>query len=166
MQARLTTTFGEVVIDLHDDKAPVSCENFATYVRDGHYDGTIFHRIIPGFMVQGGGFEVGMKERPTGEPIKNEADNGLSNNTGTVAMARTPDAHSATAQFFVNVADNHFLNFKLPTRDGWGYCVFGTVTKGMEGIMSMTEVPTGRSGGHQDVPRDDILLVRAEMIEA
>ncbi|NKC14823.1 MAG: peptidylprolyl isomerase [Gammaproteobacteria bacterium] len=165
MKVSLTTTFGNVVIELHQDKAPITTENFAQYVRDGHYDGTIFHRVIPGFMVQGGGFSAGMKEKKTRDSIKNEADNGLSNNTGTVAMARTPDPHSASAQFFINVEDNYFLNFKAPTRDGWGYCVFGTVVQGMDAVMSMTDVPTGRSGMHQDVPKEEITLTRAEVIE-
>lgn len=165
MKARLSTNFGDIVIELHADKAPVTVENFATYIRDGHYDGTVFHRVIPGFMVQGGGFESGMTERKTRESIKNEADNGLENKTGTVAMARTPDPHSASAQFFVNVEDNAFLNFKAPTRDGWGYCVFGTVVEGMKAVQSMTDVPTGRSGMHQDVPKEEIILTQASIEE-
>jgi peptidyl-prolyl cis-trans isomerase B (cyclophilin B) len=163
MRVRLSTNFGDLVIELDVEKAPVTAENFATYARDGHYDGTIFHRVIPGFMVQGGGFDAAMAEKPTRDPIKNEADNGLENKTGTVAMARTPDPHSASAQFFVNVEDNDFLNFKAPTRDGWGYCVFGTVVEGMKAISAMTNTPTGRSGMHQDVPTDEIALFKASV---
>lgn len=165
MKVRLSTNFGDIVIQLDEEKAPVTVENFVTYVRDGHYDDTIFHRVIPGFMVQGGGFEAGMRQLPTRDTIKNEADNGLVNKTGTVAMARTPDPHSASAQFFINVEDNDFLNFKAPTRDGWGYCVFGEVVEGMRAVIAMTDVPTGRSGNHQDVPREEILLTKATVEE-
>jgi peptidyl-prolyl cis-trans isomerase B (cyclophilin B) len=165
MKVRLSTNFGDIVIEMHEDKAPVTVENFTTYVRDGHYDGTIFHRVIKGFMVQGGGFEAGMTERPTRDSIKNEADNGLENKTGTVAMARTPDPDSASAQFFVNVEDNDFLNFKAPTRDGWGYCVFGTVVEGMKTVNAITVVPTGRTGMHQDVPKEEVVLTGAVVEE-
>lgn len=165
MKVRLSTNFGDIVIQLDEEKAPVTVENFVTYVRDGHYDETIFHRVIPGFMVQGGGFKAGMQQIPTRDPIKNEADNGLVNKVGTVAMARTPDPHSASTQFFINVEDNDFLNFKAPTRDGWGYCVFGEVIDGMKAVAAMTDVPTGRSGHHQDVPREEIVLTKATVEE-
>ena len=165
MKVRLSTNFGDIVIQLDEEKAPVTVENFVTYVRDGHYDETIFHRVIPGFMVQGGGFKSGMQQIPTRDPIKNEADNGLVNKVGTVAMARTPDPHSASAQFFINVEDNDFLNFKAPTRDGWGYCVFGEVIDGMKAVAAMTDVPTGPSGHHQDVPREEIVLTKATVEE-
>lgn len=165
MRIRLTTSVGDVVLQLHADKAPDTVENFVQYVRDGHYDGTIFHRVIPGFMVQGGGFAAGMSQKPTRGTVKNEADNGLKNTTGAIAMARTQDPHSASAQFFINVSDNDFLNFKAPTRDGWGYCVFGEVAEGMETVMAMVSVPTGSSGAHQNVPREDIVLHTASVEE-
>jgi peptidyl-prolyl cis-trans isomerase B (cyclophilin B) len=128
------------------------------YCRSGFFDNTIFHRVIKGFMIQGGGFESGMIQKPTKTPIKNEADNGLKNDRGTLAMARTSDPHSATAQFFINVVDNDFLNFKSPSRDGWGYCVFGKVTEGLEVVDQIRNVATGSSGGHQDVPKENVII--------
>lgn len=166
MLVRFATNHGDIDIELDHEKAPGTAENFAQYVRDGHYDGTIFHRVIPGFMVQGGGFLPGMQQRPTRDEIKNEADNGLKNVIGSVAMARTSAPHSASAQFFVNIENNEFLNFKAPTSQGWGYCVFGQVVAGMETtINSITDVPTGSSGGHGDVPREDILVTSATIVE-
>jgi peptidyl-prolyl cis-trans isomerase B (cyclophilin B) len=165
MIVRFATNQGDLDIELHHDKAPVTAENFAQYVRDGHYDGTIFHRVIPGFMVQGGGFMPGMKQKPTREEIKNEADNGLKNVIGSVAMARTAAPHSASAQFFINVEDNEPLNFKSPTQRGWGYCVFATVVAGMDTIDQMTDIPTGSAGGHGDVPREDIVVDSATILE-
>ncbi len=165
MKVRFETNQGNIDIELDTENAPVTAENFAQYVRDGHYDGTIFHRVIPGFMVQGGGFEPGMQQKPTREPIKNEADNGLKNVVGSLAMARTADPHSASAQFFINVENNDFLNFRAPTRDGWGYCVFGKVTDGMDAVNAMGEITTGHQGGHGDVPTEDILVNQATLVE-
>ena len=139
---KLHTNYGVITIELFADKAPVTVENFKQYVRDGHYDGTIFHRVISNFMIQGGGFEPGMQQKDTRDPIKNEADNGVANKIGTVAMARTPDPHSASAQFFINVADNDFLNFSAPTMHGWGYAVFGKVTDGMDVVEKIKAVRT------------------------
>lgn len=165
MNIVLKTTLGEVQITLNSDKAPKTVENFLQYVRDGHYDGTIFHRVIDGFMIQGGGFEPGMKEKSSRDPIENEADNGLRNNTGTVAMARTQDPHSASAQFFISTQDNDFLNHKTKNTAGWGYCVFGEVSSGMEVITRIEEVATGSRSGHQDVPVDDVLIDKAEILD-
>lgn len=156
---------GVVTVELNQEKAPLTVENFLTYVRSGHYDNTVFHRVINGFMVQGGGFAPGMKEKSTGTPIRNEADNGLKNNTYTLAMARTSDPHSATAQFFINVANNDFLNFKAPTGQGWGYAVFGKVVAGQDIVDAIKAVPTGRRGFHDDVPGEDIVIEKAVVVE-
>ncbi|TAH42737.1 MAG: peptidyl-prolyl cis-trans isomerase [Betaproteobacteria bacterium] len=164
MAVKLHTNHGVITLELDADKAPVTVENFLGYVKAGHYDNTVFHRVIDGFMIQGGGFEPGMKQKPTGEQIKNEADNGLKNDRGTVAMARTQAPHSATAQFFINVADNDFLNFRSPDLQGWGYCVFGRVTEGMDVVDSIRKVKTGSSGFHQDVPKEDVVIERAEIV--
>jgi peptidyl-prolyl cis-trans isomerase B (cyclophilin B) len=161
---RLHTSFGPITIALDADKAPKTVANFLDYVKKGHYDGTIFHRVIDGFMIQGGGFAPGMKQKPTGSPVENEANNGLRNDKYTIAMARTSDPHSATAQFFINVADNEFLNHKAPTSQGWGYCVFGKVTEGMDVVDRIKAVATGRSGMHADVPQEDVLIERAELL--
>ena len=155
------TNFGVIKIELDADKAPKSVENFLNYVKKGHYDGTIFHRVIPGFMVQGGGFEPGMKQKPTDAPIENEANNGLKNATYTLAMARTSAPHSATAQFFINVADNDFLNHTAPSAQGWGYAVFGKVVAGTEIVDKIKGVKTGRSGFHDDVPKEDVVIEKA-----
>ncbi|WP_354671216.1 peptidylprolyl isomerase [Thiohalobacter sp. IOR34] len=156
---RMQTNKGEIVLELDADKAPETVANFLEYARAGFYDGTLFHRVIPGFMIQGGGFEPGMQQKPTRAPIKNEADNGLGNAAGTIAMARTPDPHSATAQFFINLKDNDFLNFTAPTQQGWGYCVFGRVVEGMEVVNAIAGVPTGtHPSGHQDVPQEDVII--------
>ncbi|BAL25398.1 peptidylprolyl isomerase [Azoarcus sp. KH32C] len=164
MAVKLHTNFGIITLELDADKAPVTVQNFLDYVSAGHYDNTVFHRVINGFMIQGGGFEPGMKQKPTGEQIKNEADNGLKNKKGTIAMARTQAPHSATAQFFINVADNDFLDFRSPDIQGWGYCVFGRVTEGMDVVDAIRAVRTGSSGFHQDVPVEDVLIQRAEII--
>ncbi|MEX1196917.1 MAG: peptidylprolyl isomerase [Pseudohongiellaceae bacterium] len=153
-----TTTFGDIHIELDFDNAPVTARNFLEYARNDFYTGTIFHRVIDGFMVQGGGFEPGMQQKDSGEPIRNEADNGLSNDTGTLAMARTADPHSASAQFFINVADNHFLNHRDQSMQGWGYAVFGRVADGMDVVDRIRKTPTGSKGGHQDVPQDDVII--------
>ena len=159
---RLHTNFGIIGIELDTEKAPVTAANFLQYVRDGHYTNTVFHRVIDSFMIQGGGFEAGMKQKATRAPIKNEADNGLKNTTYTIAMARTSDPHSASAQFFINVADNDFLNFSSPTPQGWGYCVFGKVAEGTDVVDKIRKVKTGRRGMHQDVPVDDVVIQKAE----
>jgi peptidyl-prolyl cis-trans isomerase B (cyclophilin B) len=161
----LQTNFGTIKIELDAAKAPATVENFLQYVKDGFYDNTVFHRVIDGFMVQGGGFEPGMKQKPTRAPVKNEADNGLKNERYTLAMARTSDPHSATAQFFINVADNEFLNFKAPTAQGWGYCVFGRVVDGTDVVDRIKGVKTGRSGFHQDVPVEDVVIQKAEVAD-
>ncbi|WP_019703233.1 peptidylprolyl isomerase [Paracidovorax oryzae] len=152
---------GVIVLELDADKAPKSTENFLAYVKKGHYDNTIFHRVIPGFMIQGGGFEPGMNQKGTDAPIENEAQNGLKNDNYTVAMARTSDPHSATAQFFINVADNGFLNHTAPSAQGWGYAVFGKVVKGTEIVDAIKGVKTGRKGFHDDVPKDDVIIEKA-----
>jgi peptidyl-prolyl cis-trans isomerase B (cyclophilin B) len=162
---RMQTTKGVIEIELDAEKAPVTVENFLTYVKDGFYDGTIFHRVIDGFMIQGGGLEPGMKEKQTREPIKNEADNGLANDRGTIAMARTNDPHSATAQFFINVSDNTFLNFRSQSVDGWGYCVFGKVLNGMDVVDDIKGVATTTKGFHQDVPAEDVMIEKVEIVE-
>jgi len=154
----LHTTAGDITLELDHEKAPVSAANFLEYARSGHYDGTIFHRVINNFMIQGGGFEPGLKQKSTGNPIQNEADNGLANDTGTIAMARTMDPHSATAQFFINVNDNKFLNHTSKDAQGWGYAVFGRVTDGMDVINTIKECRTGSKMGHQDVPEEDIVI--------
>jgi len=160
-QVTLTTNKGTIVLELDAEKAPKTVENFLGYVQDGFYDGTVFHRVIDGFMVQGGGFEPGLQPKPTKDPITNEADNGLDNDRYTIAMARTSDPHSATAQFFINVADNDFLNFKSPTPSGWGYAVFGKVIEGTEVVDAIKGVQTGNQGMHQDVPVEDVLIEKA-----
>ena len=160
----LHTNHGDITLTLNAEKAPETVANFLQYCRDGHYDNTIFHRVIDGFMIQGGGFEPGMNQKPTGEQIKNEADNGLKNERGTIAMARTQAPHSATAQFFINVADNDFLNHRSPDLQGWGYCVFGKVSEGMDVVDAIRKVKTGSSGFHQDVPKEDVIIERAEVV--
>jgi peptidyl-prolyl cis-trans isomerase B (cyclophilin B) len=162
---KMQTNYGTIELELDRDKAPKTVANFEQYVKDGFFDGTIFHRVINGFMIQGGGFEPGMKQKPTREPIINEAANGLSNLTGTIAMARTNDPHSATAQFFINVADNKFLDHTSPSGQGWGYAVFGKVTNGMDVVNSIKEVATGNSGGHQDVPVEDVVIEKVEIVD-
>jgi peptidyl-prolyl cis-trans isomerase B (cyclophilin B) len=152
---------GVITLELDAAKAPKSAENFLAYVKKGHYDNTIFHRVIPGFMIQGGGFEPGMNQKGTDKPIENEANNGLKNDKYTVAMARTSDPHSATAQFFINVADNSFLNHTAPSAQGWGYAVFGKVVKGTEIVDAIKGVKTGRKGFHDDVPKDDVIIEKA-----
>lgn len=159
------TNHGDIVIKTFDDKAPVTVENFLTYCREGFYNNTIFHRVINGFMIQGGGFEPGMEQKNTKAPIKNEANNGLKNTRGTLAMARTNDPHSATAQFFINVVDNDFLNFRSERPDGWGYCVFAEVVEGMDVVDKIKGVSTGRSGFHQDVPREDVVIEKVTVSE-
>lgn len=164
MKVSMQTSHGAIVLELDAEKAPETVENFLTYVRDGHYDGTVFHRVIENFMIQGGGFEPGMTEKPTRGTIRNEAGNGLKNAKGTVAMARRPDPHSASAQFFINVSDNSFLDFRAETNDGWGYCVFGKVTSGMDAVNRILEAPTGTSGMHQDVPVEDVVVEQATVV--
>jgi peptidyl-prolyl cis-trans isomerase B (cyclophilin B) len=161
---KLHTNFGVITLELDAAKAPETVKNFLSYVESGHYANTIFHRVIDGFMVQGGGFEPGMKQKPTRTPVKNEATNGLKNDRYTVAMARTNDPHSASAQFFINVKDNDFLNHAAPTPQGWGYCVFGKVVEGQDVVDRITAVKTGRSGMHQDVPQQDVIIERAEVV--
>ncbi|NWO06333.1 MAG: peptidyl-prolyl cis-trans isomerase [Alteromonadaceae bacterium] len=161
----LQTNLGDIKLELDYDKAPETAKNFEQYVRDGFYDGLIFHRVISNFMVQGGGFEPGMQPRKTREPIQNEADNGLSNKAGTVAMARTMDPHSATAQFFINVEDNGFLDHSGKNAEGWGYCVFGKVVEGMDTVNKIRATRTTMNAGHQDVPQNDIVIEKAEVLE-
>jgi peptidyl-prolyl cis-trans isomerase B (cyclophilin B) len=162
---KLHTNFGTITLELYADKAPVTVENFLNYVKDGFYNGTIFHRVISNFMIQGGGMEPGMKEKATNAPIKNEADNGLSNERGTIAMARTMEPHSASAQFFINVKDNKFLDHRSQTPDGWGYAVFGRVVDGMDVVDKIKDVATGNTGYHQDVPVEDVIIETAEVSE-
>jgi len=164
-RVKLHTNMGDMVITLDAAKAPKTTENFLTYVKEGFYNGTIFHRVIDGFMIQGGGFEPGMKQKQTHAPIENEANNGLKNDKYTVAMARTSDPHSATAQFFINVSNNDFLNFTAPTPNGWGYAVFGAVTEGTEVVDKIKGVKTGNKGFHQNVPNEDIVIEKAEVVE-
>lgn len=154
---------GAITLELDESKAPVTVANFLEYVRKGHYDGTVFHRVIPGFMIQGGGFALGMEQKPTDKEIQNEANNGLKNDRYTIAMARTSAPHSASAQFFINVADNGFLNYKSPTPQGWGYAVFGKVVQGQEVVDLIAGVATGRRGMHDDVPKEDVLIEKAEV---
>ncbi len=161
MKVKLTTSMGAIVIELNREKAPVSTDNFVKYVQSGHYDGTVFHRVISNFMIQGGGFAPGMTQKPTDAPIENEANNGLKNNQYTVAMARTNAPHSATAQFFINVADNDFLNHTAPSAQGWGYAVFGKVVSGQDLVDRIKGVKTGRTGFHDDVPQQDVVLEKA-----
>tara|TARA_B100001179_G_scaffold15895_1_gene10142 strand:+ start:1841 stop:2455 length:615 start_codon:yes stop_codon:yes gene_type:complete len=160
----LDTNMGAIVIELNEEKAPKTVENFLNYVKSGHYDGTIFHRIIDGFMIQGGGMDAEMNEKATNAPIENEADNGLKNDKGTIAMARTQDPHSATSQFFINVKDNDFLNHSGKNMQGWGYTVFGKVTSGMDVIDKMRGVPTGRFGMHADVPKEPVVINSATIV--
>jgi peptidyl-prolyl cis-trans isomerase B (cyclophilin B) len=162
MAVLLTTNHGKIKLELDAAKAPKTVENFLTYVKSGHYTGTIFHRVIDGFMIQGGGFEPGMKQKPTNEPIENEAKNGLKNEPYAIAMARTSDPHSASAQFFINIKNNSFLDF--PGQDGWGYCVFGKVTEGMDVVDKIKAVKTSRTGMHSDVPVEDVVIEKAEIV--
>ena len=162
---RINTNHGAIELELNADKAPATVENFLRYAREGFYDGTLFHRVINGFMIQGGGLLPGrIDKRGEHPPVKNEADNGLVNDRGTIAMARTMDPHSATSQFFINVNNNTFLNFRSPTRDGWGYCVFGKVTGGMDVVDKIKGVPTTSRAGHQDVPVDDVIIESVEVV--
>ncbi|MDT0449616.1 peptidylprolyl isomerase [Streptomyces hesseae] len=163
-KVRLTTNHGDIVLELNEEKAPKSVENFLAYVDAGHYNGTVFHRVIPGFMIQGGGFAPGMNQKPTNAPIDNEADNGLKNTMYSVAMARTNDPHSATAQFFINVGDNDFLNFTSKSPNGWGYAVFGQVVEGQDVVDKIKSVQTGTRGFHQDVPKDDVVIESAQRV--
>ncbi len=162
---KLHTNYGDITLELDSEKAPITVQNFIDYVNSGHYDNTIFHRVIDGFMIQGGGFEPGLVQKPTRAPIRNEAANGLKNDKYTVAMARTSDVDSATAQFFINVADNDFLNHSSPTPQGFGYCVFGKVVEGMDVVDKIKKVRTGNRGGHQNVPLENVLLEKAEVVE-
>jgi peptidyl-prolyl cis-trans isomerase B (cyclophilin B) len=164
-KVKLTTTLGDIVIQLDPVKAPVSSQNFLDYVNKGFYNGTIFHRVIKGFMAQGGGFDTQFQQKATDAPIKNEADNGLPNKRGSIAMARTNDPNSATAQFFINYADNAFLNHTSPTPSGWGYAVFGEVVEGMDVVDKMAEQATGNRGPHQNVPKTDIVIEKAEVVK-
>jgi peptidyl-prolyl cis-trans isomerase B (cyclophilin B) len=164
-KVKLTTSLGEIIIQLNTEKAPVSSANFLMYVNEGFYNGTIFHRVIPDFMAQGGGFDTGFNQKAVHAPIKNEADNGLTNLRGTLAMARTSDPNSATAQFFINLKDNSFLNHTSQTSNGWGYAVFGEVIEGMDVVDAMAKQATGNRGGHQDVPKTDIVIEKAEIIK-
>lgn len=159
---KLTTSHGDILIELDADKAPLTAANFEQYVRDGHYDGTLFHRVINGFMIQGGGYTSDFSEKRTRAPIENEAKNGLKNTAGTVAMARTNQPHSATSQFFINVSNNGFLDY--PGQDGWGYCVFGRVVEGMDVVNAIKAVPTGNKHGHSDVPKEDVIIQTAEVL--
>ena len=160
----MTTSQGVIEIELEAKRAPVTTENFLQYVREGFYNGTVFHRVIPGFMVQGGGFEPRMKRKRTRKPINNEADNGLKNVRGTIAMARTPDPHSATSQFFINTVDNENLNHTAKTGAGWGYAVFAKVIKGMDVVQKIEQVPTTNVGAYRDVPKNDVLILKTEII--
>lgn len=161
----LTTNFGEIKIELFNEEAPITTANFLEYVKSGFYDGTIFHRVIPGFMVQGGGMLPGMEEKDGNAAIQNEANNGLKNDRGTLAMARTMEPHSASSQFFINSVDNAFLNFRSESSEGWGYCVFAKVVEGMDVVDKISSVETGRFGFHQDVPKEDVIIEKAEIIE-
>lgn len=163
-RVKMQTSLGDFVIELDDEKSPDTVKNFLQYAADGFYDNTVFHRVIDGFMVQGGGFEPGMKQKPTREPVRNEAGNGLKNDPYTVAMARTSDPHSATAQFFVNVGNNDFLNFRAATPDAFGYCVFGNVVEGRDVVDKIKKVKTGSRGFHQDVPAEEVVIKKAEFV--
>ena len=160
---KLHTNFGEILLELDAEKAPVTVANFLQYVESGFYNNTIFHRVIDGFMIQGGGFDPDMRQKPTQPSIKNEANNGLQNKKYTIAMARTPNPDSASSQFFINTADNDFLNFTAPTSQGWGYCVFGKVTSGTDVVDKIGKVSTGNRSGHQDVPLENVIIERAEL---
>lgn len=162
---KLHTNHGIITLELDSEKAPLTVQNFIDYVNSGHYDNTVFHRVIDGFMIQGGGFEPGMKQKQTRAPIQNEAANGLKNEKYTIAMARTSDVHSASAQFFINVADNNFLNYTSPTSQGFGYCVFGKVTEGKDIVDHIKKVKTGDRSGHQNVPLEDVVIQKAEVAQ-
>ncbi len=161
---KLHTNHGVITLELDAERAPETVKNFLAYAESGFYDNTVFHRVIDGFMIQGGGFEPGMRQKEANAPVKNEADNGLKNDKYTIAMARTSDPHSATAQFFINVKNNDFLNFSAPTAQGWGYCVFGRVVDGTDVVDKIKGVNTGTNGFHQDVPKEDVIIERAEVI--
>ena len=161
---KLHTTHGVITLELNAEKAPITVKNFLDYVNSGFYSGTIFHRVMDNFMIQGGGFEPGMKQKPVNAPITNEAANGLKNEKFTVAMARTPNPHSATAQFFINVKDNDFLDFTAPNSNGFGYCVFGKVIDGTEVLDKIRSVSTGSRSGHENVPLQDVVIIRAEVV--
>jgi len=166
-QVEMKTSLGTIVIELYPDKAPLTVENFLQYVKTGHYDGTLFHRVIPGFMIQGGGFDANFTQKATRKPVRNEASNGLKNTTGTIAMARTADPHSATAQFFINVADNASLDFRFPTQEGYGYTVFGKVSKGMDVVNRIVKAQTGPGPApHRNVPVQPVVIEQARVLEA
>ncbi len=165
MKVSLKTNHGDITIELNASAAPKTCENFVQYVKDGHFDGTVFHRVMPGFMVQGGGFEPGMHQKPTRDEIANEANNGLRNDLGTIAMARTGEPHSASGQFFINAANNDFLNFRDESMQGWGYCVFGKTIDGLDVVQKIEKVKTGNKAGHENVPLEDVVLEKAEIID-
>jgi len=162
---KLQTNHGNITLELDEDRAPATVKNFLDYVNSGFYNNTVFHRVIDNFMIQGGGFESGMREKPTKAPIRNEAANGLTNDKYTVAMARTSDPHSATAQFFINVKDNSFLNYSAPNRHDYGYCVFGKVVSGTEVVDAIRKVKTGNKAGHQDVPLEEVIIMKAEVVQ-
>jgi len=164
MKVQFTTSLGPVTVQLNPEAAPKTVENFIAYVESGHYDGTIFHRVIEDFMIQGGGLDNEMNTKPTNPPVQNEANNGLKNEYGTIAMARTSDPHSASAQFFINTSDNGFLDFTAETQDGWGYCVFGKVIEGIEVVTNIEEKPTTTKNGHQDVPEEIIEIEKAVLL--
>jgi len=165
-QVEMKTSLGTIVLELYPDKAPLTVENFLQYVKDGHYQGTLFHRVIPGFMIQGGGFGPDFKQKATRSPVKNEAANGLKNAMGTISMARTSDPHSATAQFFINVADNDMLNFRFPTQEGYGYTVFGKVVKGVDVVQRIVQVPTGPGPApHANVPVKPVVIESARLLQ-
>ena len=164
MQVRITTSMGNILLELEEKKAPNTVKNFIEYIESGHYNGTIFHRVVEDFVIQGGGLDSSMKEKPTRGPIRNEANNGLSNLFGTIAMARTPEPHSASAQFFINTTDNAFLDFTRETDDGWGYCVFGKVIEGLEVVEQIEEVSTTTRNGFQDVPEEIVLIEKVELV--
>jgi peptidyl-prolyl cis-trans isomerase B (cyclophilin B) len=164
-QVKIQTTKGDITLELFEKKAPITVENFTNYARNGFYEGTIFHRVIPGFMIQGGGFTSDMTQRKTRESIKNEAENGLENDIGTIAMARTSDPHSASSQFFINLKDNDFLNFKSKSPRGWGYAVFGKVTEGMDVVRDIARISTGDYGPHQNVPKEPVLIEKVSIVE-
>jgi len=165
MKVRIQTSYGAIVLELEPAKAPKTVNNFIAYVRDKYYDGTLFHRVIDDFMIQGGGFLPGMSQKPTRAPIENEAKNGLRNERGTIAMARTSDPHSATSQFFINVVDNDFLNFTAESTTGWGYCVFGKVVDGLTVVDRIKGIPTGTKAGHKNVPLTDAVIEKIEVVE-
>ena len=165
MKVRMQTSFGAIIVELDPERAPKTVNNFVSYVRDGHYDGTLFHRVMDGFMIQGGGFLPGMAQKPTRPSIANEAKNGLRNERGAIAMARTSDPNSASAQFFINVVDNDFLNFTAETPSGWGYCVFGKVVDGLTVVDRIKGVPTGSRAGHKNVPLTDVMIEKIEVLE-